>query len=245
MKQGWKTVTSFLVAFTMTTLLVINGQKQSKNEDQPDVTQFPTVDYQNGKAVPSSEKQQNRSKKYNSNGPAITEDKVSIFHSSDWDLRLPALPAEISAAVIVGEVTDAQAYFSADQTDVYSEFIVQISAVLKNDDKAGLAVGNSVVVERSGGRVRFPSGNVMVSATNHQDLPRVGKRYLFFLTNEGPDARVYEDFLILTAYELRDGLVFPLDKPSPGSAAFKGASEGLLLSDLAVALADTSLTPSK
>jgi hypothetical protein len=80
---------------------------------------------------------------------------------------------------------DAQAHFAEDQTDVHSEFVVQTTEVLKNDDKAALAVGNSVTLERSGGRVRFPSGKVMVSATNHQDLPRVGKRYLFFLSHEG------------------------------------------------------------
>lgn len=84
----------------------------------------------------------------------------------------------------------------------------------------------------------------MVSATNNQDLPRIGKRYLFFLTHEGPDARKYEDCLILTGYELRDGRVFPLDKAGRGYAAYKGTSETLLLNDLAIALADTSLTPS-
>lgn len=139
-------------------------------------------------------------------------------------------------------MTSAEAHFSDDQTDVYSEFVVQLSDVLKNDDKASLGVGNSVVLERSGGRVRFPSGKVMVSATNGQDMPRVGKRYLFFLTHEGPNARIYDDFLILTGYELRAGLVFPLDKPGAGYAAYKGASETLLLKDLAAALADNSLT---
>jgi hypothetical protein len=220
------------------------GIKQQKTEDEePDISQFPTVEYSDRKV--RTEKQQTRSKKYNSRAPVITEDKDSIFHFSDWDLRLPALPVKLSAAVIIGEVTDAQAHFSDDQTDVYSEFIVQVSQVLKNDDKTPLGVGNSVILERSGGRVRFPSGKVMVSATNNQDLPRIGKRYLFFLTHEGPDARNYEDCLILTGYELRDGRVFPLDKAGRGYAAYKGASETLLLNDLAVALADTSLTPSK
>lgn len=155
MKYKWKTVTCFLVALSMTTLLVIKGQKQSKTEDEPDLSQFPTLDYENRRAVNSSEKQQKRSKKYNSRGPVITEDKVSIFHIYDWDLRLPALPVKLSSAVIVGEVKDAQAHFSDDQTDVYSEFIVQVSEVLKNDDKAPLGVGNSVILERSGGRCDF------------------------------------------------------------------------------------------
>jgi nitrate reductase cytochrome c-type subunit len=234
-----------MVALMITALLVINGQKQAKSEDreEPDLSQFPTLDYKNRNAANLSEKQKKSSKKYNTDAPVITENDTSIFLSSDWSLRLPALPVKISAAVIIGEVTEAQAHFSSDQTNVYSEFAAQISDVLKNDYKAPLGVGNSVVLERSGGQVRFPSGKVMVSATNGQDMPRVGKRYLFFLTHEGPDAHVYEDFLILTGYELRDGLVFPLDKGGRGYAAYKEASETLLLNDLAVALADSFLSP--
>lgn len=244
MTHHWKTVTCFLVALMMTALLVINAQKQAKSEDRddPDLDQFPMLDYQNRNAVSLSEKQKKRSEKYNTGAPVITEDKISIFHHSEWELRLPALPVKRSAAVIIGEVTDAQAYFSANQTDVYSEFVVQIGDVLKNDDKVPLAVGKSVVLERSGGRVRFPSGKVMISATSNQDMPRIGKRYLFFLIHEGPDSHIYEDFLILTGYELRDGQVFPLDKGGRGYTAYKGASETALFNDLAVALADTSLT---
>ncbi len=245
MNQNWKTVTCFLVAITLTTLFVIKGQKQVKNDDQPDVSQFPTVEYPGRKVL--TEKQQTRSKKYNSRAPVIKEDTDKIFLISDWDLRLPALPVKISAAVVIGEVTDAQAYLSGDQTKIYSEFVVQIHQVIKNDNKNPLGPGNSMIVERSGGRVRFPSGKVVVSATNHQDLPRIGKRYLFFLTHEGPDARDYDDFHILTGYELRDGRVFPLDKPGPGHpiTAYKGATETLLLNELAIALGDTSLTQAK
>lgn len=150
------------------------------------------------------------------------------------------MPVKISAAVIIGEVTDAQAHLSDDRTKIYSEFVVQIQQVLKNDYKAPLCPGNSVVVERSGGRVQFPSGKVVVSATNHQDLPRSGRRYVFFLTHEGPDARDYDDFHILTGYELRDGKVFPLDKPGSGHpmTAYKGANETSLLNDLVIALAN-------
>lgn len=241
MNRNRKITTGVLVVvMAITSLLVIKAQKQSKPDDEIDVTAFPTVDYESRKNS-RTENQRRKSKKYNSGAPVITEDKVSIFHVSDWDLRLPALPAKLSAAVIIGEVTAAEAHFSADQTDVYSEFDVQISEVLKNDDNAPLTAGSHVVLERAGGRVRFSSGKVMVSATNHQNLPRIGKRYLFFLTHHAPNAHVYEDFLILTAYELRDGQVFPLDKADPGypRTAYKGASESVLRNDLAVILAET------
>lgn len=42
MRQSWKRVTLLLVALMMTALLVINGQKQAKSEEQeePDLSQF-------------------------------------------------------------------------------------------------------------------------------------------------------------------------------------------------------------
>jgi hypothetical protein len=237
-KQNWKTATCLLVAMILTTLLVIKGQKQAKNEDHPDISQFPTVDYSARKV--RTEKEQKRSKKYNSGAPVITEETEKLISYSDWDLKLPALPVKISTAVIIGEVSDAQAYLSDDQTRIYSEFVVQIEQVLKNDSKTTpLNVGTSVITERSGGRVRFPSGKIAVSVINNQDLPRSGRRYLLFLTHEGPEAKLYDDFHILTAYELRDGKVFPLDKPGSTHpmTAYKGANETSLFNDLAMVLA--------
>ncbi|MEK6283407.1 MAG: hypothetical protein AABN95_23895 [Acidobacteriota bacterium] len=242
MKQNWKTATCSLVVITLTTLLIINGQKQAKNEDQPDVTQFPTVEYQTRKHVNLSEERKKKSKKYNSrHTPVITESLDQISMTSDWELRLPALPVAKSAAVIIGEVTDAQAHLSEDETRVYSEFIVRVDEVLKSDGQVQL--DSSVAVERFGGRVRFPSGKVMVAATDHQDLPHVGKRYVLFLIHEFVGD---EDYTILTGYELRDGRVFPLDKPGRGHPilAYKGVSEASLLNDLGVALAN-SLSQSK
>lgn len=248
MRQNWKTVTFFLVAVTMTGLLITNGQKESRNEDQPDVTQFPTLDYQSQKPENLSEKQKNKRKKYNSRyAPVISEASDKIFLASDWDLRLPALPVARSAAVIIGDITDAQAQLSDDQTKIYSEFVVQINEVLKNDARAPLGVGRSVIVERSGGRVRFPSGKIVVSLTNHQDLPRIGKRYVLFLNHDSPNGGDSEDLTILTGYELRNGKVFPLDKPGLGHPilAYTGTSEISLLNDLAIALANPSLSHSK
>jgi hypothetical protein len=236
MKKNW-TVICFLVALSLTTLLVTRGQKQSESEDQPDVSQFPTLEYQ--KRINSSQKQQHKSKKYNSrHAPIITEASDKIFLISDWDLRLPALPVARSAAVIVGEITDAKAHMSDDETKIYSEFAVRVDDVLKDDGKVPIGPGSSIIVERSGGRVRFPSGKVVVSAVNHQDLPRIGKRYVLFLTHDSPNGGDSEDFTILTGYELSNGLVFPLDKPVAGHPIlnYKGANETSFFNDLTLAL---------
>jgi ABC-type uncharacterized transport system ATPase component len=87
-------------------------------------------------------------------------------------VNLPALPVAKSAAVILEEVTQAQAQRSEDETNIFSEFTVQIANILKNDDSFSLAVGKSVVVERLGGRLRLPSGKVVVAQTDKQDLPK-------------------------------------------------------------------------
>ena len=66
----------------------------------------------------------------------------------------------------------AKAHFSDRKTHVFSEFEVEIEEVLKND--GNFTVGSSVVVERAGGRVRFPSGKIMVSIISNQQMPVVG-----------------------------------------------------------------------
>lgn len=228
-----KKILILLVTTILASLLVISGQKTKENQ-QPDVARFPTVEYSTRK-VNLSEKRQRKSKKYNNKyALPITESIDQIVMSSDWDLRVPALPVSKSTAVIIGQVTDAQAHFSEDETRVYSEFTVRVEEVLKNDETP---LGDSITVERSGGRVRFPSGKVMVSSTSHQDMPQVGKRYVLFLFHEFVGD---EDLTILTGYELRNGIVFPLDKPGKGHPilAYKGDSESSLLNDLTSALAN-------
>lgn len=229
-----------LLALILNSLLVISGQNQNaRNDDQPDVSKFPILDYEQRSTVAGQKKR----KKYNNRyAPRIKESSDSIFSMSDWDVDLPALPTAKSAAVIVGEVTRAQAQLSDDETNIYSEFTVQITEVLKNDNHSSLGMGNSVVVERSGGRVRLPSGKVIVSRTYKQDLPKTGKCYVLFLTQDEA-----EDYHILTGYELRDGKVFPLDKLGRGHpiTAYTGTSQISFFTDLSKILANPSTTQSR
>jgi hypothetical protein len=230
-----------LAAVTLTSMLVIGGQK-TKIFEQPDVSQFPILDYQKkSTAVESDNKER---KKYNNrHAPRIGESSDSIFSISDWEVNLPALPVAKSEAVVLGEVTDAQARLSEDETNIYSEFTVELTNILKNDNNFTLGIGKSVVVERLGGRVRLPSGKIIVSQTDKQDLPRIGKRYVLFLTRDEGD----EDFHILTGYELREGKVFPLDKLRPGHpiTSYTGTSEASFFTDLNQILADSSASRSR
>jgi hypothetical protein len=223
------------------------GTKIKQAEDV-DTSQFPIVDYTAAKPTEPKEraKRESKSKKYNSRtAPRITESTDQIYSFAHWDVGLPALPVARSAAVIIGEITDAQAYLSDDQTNIYSEFAVRIDEVLKSDRRIILNPSSSVTVERAGGRVRFPSGKLAVSIINHQQMPRVGRRYVLFLTHDFLMGGEYDqDFFILTGYELRDGRVFPLDKTLPGHpiTAYKGADQTSFMRDLLIAITDLPLT---
>jgi hypothetical protein len=151
------------------------------------------------------------------------EDRPGVVYETniinDWEVGLPALPAYQSDAVIVGEVLDAQAYLSNDKTGVYSEFTVRISDVLKNDQWSHLSEGSSVVAERVGGRVRFPSGKILPVRVSGQGMPRAGRQYVFFLRRLDKE----QTYSLLTGYELSAGKVSPLDgqKPNGGGSPWK------------------------
>jgi len=148
----------------------------------------------------------------------------------------------MSSTIIVGKVTDAHAYLSNDQSDIYSEFTLCIDQVLKNGGDSAVRPGDSISVERKGGRLRFPSGKVVASITNHQQLPRVGRRYVLFLTHAFPMGGEIPDFYILTGYELTNSHVYPLDTVAPTHPfnIYKGVDESVFLSELRDAIASTT-----
>jgi hypothetical protein len=121
--------------------------------------------------------------------------------------QVSALPVTQSDVILVGEVTDAKAYLSNDRVGIYSEFAIRADEVLKNGSPLLITPTGSVVLEREGGRVRFPSGSVQRYAIANQGMPQVGKRYLLFLKSIEDD----QDFSIITGYELNTGRVSPLD----------------------------------
>ena len=208
-------------------------QQPSRLQEQPDLvdtSSFPTVDKLNPK--PRIGRDIDKSKRYNrSHGRPLSEGDET-FLVSEWDVGLPALPVARSSGVAIGTIVSADAYLSEDTSEVYSEFAFQIDQVIKNDDESPLRIGGSVMVERIGGRVTFPSGKFAVSQVNHQDMPRKGGRYVLFLTHSFPKGGQLEDFYLLTGYELRGGHVFPLDKiPSRLFTAHKGVDETTFLRD--------------
>jgi hypothetical protein len=177
----------------------------------------------------------------------LTEDRESSFATPPFDVPLGSpLPATTSDAVVVGEVSNAEAFLTEDKTAIISEFTVQLSEVLKDNPTVPLVSGTSIDVNRSGGAVRFASGKVIRQGMFGSPLPRVGRKYVFFLKYDSEG----QDFKIVTAYELNAGRIAPLDgisidgNPSnryPDYQKYRGWDEGTFLNEVRQAVINISV----
>ena len=190
---------------------------------------FPVADYEAAKSADPDKraKRAARNDRHNNSGQGVhggADEKATWVAESveynDWETKVPQIPTEQSDVILVGEVTDANAYVSSDKNGVYSEFNVRVEQTIKNTMGSTGQLSGMVTVERAGGRVRYPSGQIIWFRVSSQDMPEVGHRYVFFLK------RVDEDSLsIITGYELRDGVVHPLDEGASQFMAYDGTDE--------------------
>jgi len=224
------------LVLALAALLVVIPVKSREQKAQPraqrrlfDESRFPIADYSVAEPTDPNEraKRQARGKKYDNSSWRVHPDDVSdsTVRVDHVDLSLPALPLEISSAVVLGQVTDAQAYLSNDKTGVYSIFTVQVNEVLKNFTKIPLSASSIIEVERDGGRVRFPNGRLHMYKISEYDMPKVGLRYVLFLNKRE------SGFQIITGYELREGKVYRLDD-LPNLEAYENGDEINFLSEL-------------
>jgi hypothetical protein len=116
------------------------------------------------------------------------------------------LPADQSDLVVEGVVADSKAFLSEDKTGVYSEFTLGVTRIVKVASGFSVNVGDMIVTERFGGRVRYPSGQVVLYRIAGQGVPMMGKKYLFFLSKADQDS-----YKLLTAYEIQGQRIYSLD----------------------------------
>jgi hypothetical protein len=233
-----------LSVFCVVILSVHGGiDGRNKQQQQPDIetSHFPTAEYGLTLSDPKERARwQAKSRKYNTKHAArINESLDQIFQIVDWDSGLPAFPVAQSAAIVIGQITDTRAYLSEDGTNIYSEFSIQVDEILKNDFLNPLTTGVSLIAEREGGRVRFPSGKIITARVNHQNMPRTGRRYVFFLRRTISTESDSDGIHLLTAYELREGRVFPLDNVLEGHpiSQYKGKTDQEFLTELRAVIA--------
>ncbi|HYP00348.1 MAG TPA: hypothetical protein VER76_09185 [Pyrinomonadaceae bacterium] len=181
--------------------------------------EFPIVDLNAPEPSDPDERARRRArnKRYDNTDRDAETTKLFMFQEGTGAVSLgapsahspvePAFPITQSSVIAIGEVTDARAQISNDKTNVFSEFTVLIKDIYKNTASASLVPDCAITVERYGGRVRLPSGKIIVRGFLHQSMPQTGRRYIFFLkSNE--EVKTYS---IITGYELRGGQVIPLD----------------------------------
>ena len=202
--------------------------------------QYPVADPNKPEPVNAEDRTKRHAKaqKYNQKQKSVSPMIVQTAEGNHWPTDFPALPASLSDAVVIGEISGAEAFLSEDGNSVYSEFTVRIDDVLKNNTALPLAPHTTLITERKGGRVRYPSGHVSWLFVVGQGMPRVGGKYVLFLK------KVDQDFDLLTAYELRGGKVMPLDY-SPGVVHFdryNGSEITVFLNDVRDAISRCSTT---
>lgn len=192
------------------TLKVLRQQDATQDVKQPtekelDDASAPIVDLAESKKKPVDEKRRKKSKKFDNIQNERIEDTTP---SGDFNLVSEGLvsdmPVELSDLIVEGDVKDANAFLSDDRTGVYSEFTISVSDVIKSS--VPVQKHDEITAERFGGRVRFPSGQLVRYRGTGLGFPSKGGKYIFFLRQMGDG-----DYRILTAYEMRGNKIVALD----------------------------------
>lgn len=203
-----------------------------QKNDEDTRKHFPVADFNEDGPSETKKREAFKDKQKRHNGLGLVAQNPSANTGGgvfipEGQFNFPALPVSQSAVIVVGQVLAADAHLSQDKSNVFSEFTVRVSNVLKSD--VSLA-GTDIVIERLGGYVKYPDGRKLLYRVGTGNMPRVGGRYLFFLK-----ASPQLDLSILTAYELGPDGVTPLD-PSAQFEEFRGTDEAAILAALEKAI---------
>lgn len=216
------------------------GQKDVKAERYEEAKRhFPTVNYDEPNLPDTEENRAKKEKKkrFNNLGNwvfATTEPYIAENVSlSGGYLNFPALPVAKSDIILIGVIGETRAHLSENKRNVFSEFKVAVETVLKTSNPA-VKHGSVMTVDRMGGVVTYPNGQTVLYRRSGIYMPKIGGRYLFFLNFLNK-----HDYGILTAYELTEAGVMPLDMSSQ-FFVLEGKSETEILQELRGLLLNTS-----
>lgn len=178
-----------------------------------DMNKYPTVDYDAPEVAtaPEHEERLIKNKRYDRSFPVMKDpspDDVAVGGIDEDTPVPPAIPFAESKLVVVGEIVSSKAVLSNEKKAIYSEYSLRIQTILKADKEKKLRVGETITMDREGGAVRYPSGQKILYFVTFQNTPEVNGRYLFFLTSDAADNPNYK---IITAYQLKNGVVTALD----------------------------------
>ncbi|HEX8071894.1 MAG TPA: hypothetical protein VF546_18245 [Pyrinomonadaceae bacterium] len=240
---------ALLAASTGLSFVTLSGQvqppanssqqkKPKKDGEEVDKKQFPIVEIGANAAGPPestmTEERREKNKRYDGyrlvrkhSSTEIDETVMDI----PWQERVPALPVEQSAAIIIGEIREAKAYLSNDKSGVYTEITIRITELLKADKHRTLTVGETLSADRPGGRVKYQNQHTRLYRVFGMNIPEVGRRYVLFLA----DSDQSPSYQIITGYELTPTGVSPLDV-APHFNAHQGEPETSFLQKVRTAI---------
>ena len=166
----------------------------------------PIVDFTRDSSTVTEDRRQ-KNRRYDGHGVVkndIDPQVASVVRDSETPIS--DVPTDNSDLVIEGRVTDAEAFLSNDKRDVYSEFTLHVTDILKASPSSEVHRGDSVIADRWGGRVRFPNGRIIRYSFVGQGSPMKGNKYLLFLSRTGQGS-----YKIITGYEIGGNRVSALD----------------------------------
>lgn len=217
----------------------VGNQKDGKPDRYQEAKRhFPTVDYDEPNLPDTEENRARKEKKkrFNDLGNWVskfTQPYIRENRSSAVNLDFPALPVAKSDIILIGVVAETKAHLSENKRNVFSELAVDVETVFKTSNKQ-VRPGSIISVDRMGGVVKYPNGQLVLYRRAGMHIPKFGGRYLFFLNLLNK-----HDYGILTAYELTETGVVALDM-SPQFFALEGKSETEVLSELRGLLQNSS-----
>ena len=203
---------SLRLLFLSLPLSLLSAQTPTFNPVAPPVYSVgPLTEYSAAQPDTTDAVRFRRGERYNIPDPTVPqlgETSEAIELQSETHFRREPLPFDNSDAVVVGTVRAGQAYLSNDKRRLYSEFKVELQDVIKSPTGPYLMAGDSIDVQREGGKVRLPSGKVLVRAATANSMPHIGSRCLLFLKYSSDT----QDYALVTGYELRGAQVYRLDE---------------------------------
>ena len=174
--------------------------------------QFPSAEYDAPEAGNDPEEQAKRKEKNSRYDKRMFVSKDPNPGISESSLTLegyyvPALPAEQSSLIIVGEVLGSRAFLSNDKSGIYTELSIRIQEILKNTSSPHLTAGRMITGERQGGIVRYQNGHKRLHRLAGEGMPSAGRKYVLFLGA----IKNSKDYSVFTGYELSSNGIIPVD----------------------------------
>jgi len=93
------------------------------------------------------------------------------------------LPVNWSNTIVVGSVKRIQPYLSEDKRNIYTEYTISVTEVLKDAKGLSLNAASTISLDRMGGAIRLNSGRVLRDVVHGNGAPLIPEhKYVMFLT---------------------------------------------------------------